>query len=86
MEPVKVAIPKAVSLYREPCPSLSCLYVFTFTDTHTHTHTDTAGRLAESDDQGSKNYGLFSVTPSLGLSPLRVQIPAEAGWLGRAGS
>ena len=38
MEPVKVAIPKAVSLYREPCPSLSCLYVFTFTDTHTHTH------------------------------------------------
>ena len=41
MEPVKVAIPKAVSLYREPCPSLSCLYVFTFTHTHTHTHTQT---------------------------------------------
>ena len=39
MEPVKVVIPKAVSLCREPYPSLSCLYVCMFTHTHTHTHT-----------------------------------------------
>ena len=82
MEPVKVVIPKAVSLCREPCPSLSRLYVCMFTHTHvrthTHTRTHTAGRLAEPDDRGSKNYGLFSVTPSLGLRPLRVQIPAKA--------
>ena len=56
-------------------PVLSiCVHVHT----HTHTHTHRAGRLAEQDDQGSKNYGLFGVTPCLGLSPLRVQIPAEA--------
>lgn len=53
MEPVKVVIPKAVSLCREPCPSLSCLYVCMFTHTcaharaHTHTHTRLGGWLSQ---------------------------------------